>query len=86
VLGAHVANQSRDSLSRQFEQLLQQINAGLEKHERLSGLVLIGEEWSVENGCLTPTLKVKRPALETRYGKYLEQWAEQKSAVTWAAA
>ena len=86
VLGAHVADQGRDTLTRQFEQLLQQLNAGLEKHERLSGLVLVGEEWSVENGCLTPTLKVKRPALEMRYGKFLEQWAEQKTAVIWADA
>ncbi len=84
VLGAGALDRDKTALADEFASLLEDLNAGLEKHERLAGLVLLSEEWNVENGCLTPTLKVKRPALESRYGELLEKWSAQRDAVIWA--
>jgi long-chain acyl-CoA synthetase len=50
------------------------INARLDPHEQLERLVVVSEEWTVENGMLTPTLKVKRAAIEGRYGRHTEAW------------
>ena len=47
---------------------LRMVNESLETHERLARLIVVSEEWSVENGLLTPTLKLKRDRIEARYG------------------
>ncbi len=46
---------------------LEKINAQLEQHERLSHLFVCGKPWSIENGYLTPTLKMKRSQIERNY-------------------
>lgn len=42
-------------------------NSHLESHERISNIFVTDDEWTTENGLLTPTLKVKRDQLESRY-------------------
>jgi long-subunit acyl-CoA synthetase (AMP-forming) len=44
--------------------LLKDLNAQLVGHEKLHMLVVAKEPWSIENGCLTPTMKIKRSRIE----------------------
>ena len=53
---------------------LTQINAKLDAHEQLEKLIVMREEWTVDNGLLTPTLKLKRQAIEARYGPQVDGW------------
>jgi long-chain acyl-CoA synthetase len=46
---------------------LQKSNARLEAHERISHIVVTKDPWTIESGLLTPTMKIKRNALEKRY-------------------
>jgi len=46
---------------------LNDINPRLEPHERVSHVFISEELWSPDNGLLTPTLKMKRNALESFY-------------------
>lgn len=39
-------------------------------------VLLLTEAWSIENGMLTPTLKLKRPQVAARYAKEIEQLYE----------
>ena len=41
-------------------------------YERIKGFVLTGEEFTPENGMLTPSLKVKRRAVLAKYGDQIE--------------
>lgn len=41
--------------------------AGLKGFEQLKAVLLTGEEFSVENDCMTPTFKLKRAPLLKRY-------------------
>ena len=41
----------------------------------------MAEEWTVDNGLLTPTLKVKRAAIEARYTPQLTSWYATKAPV-----
>jgi len=50
-----------------LEAVLESVNARTPKHERLSKLVVTADSWEIADGLLTPTLKLKRTAIEARY-------------------
>ncbi len=52
---------------RSLSALRDEINASLDPHERLQTIVVAREPWTVENGLLTPTMKLKRNAIEEKY-------------------
>lgn len=60
------------------------INRGLDQHERLSKLVLVRDPWTVENGMLTPSLKIRRSAIEAKYAAAVAGWHDEKGLVVWA--
>ena len=55
------------------EKALTAINQKLEPHEKLSHVFISAEVWGVENGMLTPTLKMKRAAIEKLYEAQAQQ-------------
>ena len=62
---------------------LEAVNVQLDAHEQLDFLAIIHDQWGVENGFITPTLKIKRNAIEEAYGPYFESWLKQKKSVIW---
>lgn len=66
-----------ERLTAQLEEYLAVINAQLEAHERLDRLVVLRESWTIENGLLTPTLKIRRSLIEERYQGRFETWYRQ---------
>jgi long-chain acyl-CoA synthetase len=62
VLAEHIrnsprANRDREALAKEVGEHLAKINAELDPHEQLDKVVVMAEEWTVDNGLLTPTLK-----------------------------
>lgn len=45
---------------------------GFRPFERPADLVIVREDFTTENGLLTPTLKIRRPAVMARYGALIE--------------
>ncbi len=64
---------------------LQTINASLDPHEQLDALIVVTEPWTVDNGFITPTLKVKRNRVEEVYAVHYERWATARQPVIWHA-
>jgi long-chain acyl-CoA synthetase len=58
-----------EHVSRDLEGTLAHLNSQLQPHERLSHLVLVSEAWTSANGCMTPTMKIRRNVLEARYAE-----------------
>ncbi|WP_375122542.1 AMP-binding protein [Pseudomonas sp. LW8] len=83
VLSAVNQQEPRASLHASLEKLLEEVNAALDKHERLHRLVVVKDSWAVDNGFLTPTLKIKRNVIEDRYGERFEEWSARSEAVLW---
>ncbi|MBX9408815.1 AMP-binding protein [Pseudomonas baetica] len=83
VLSIVNQEEGRASLHSSLEKLLEEVNAVLDKHERLRRLVVVKDSWAVENGFLTPTLKIKRNVIEDTYGARFEEWSERSEAVLW---
>ena len=64
--------------------LLIDVNEGLASHEHLVRLVIAREPWSVENGCLTPTMKIKRSRIEAGAAAQVDAWYAAPGPVVWA--
>ncbi|HVK40820.1 MAG TPA: long-chain fatty acid--CoA ligase [Candidatus Kapabacteria bacterium] len=64
------------TLSMAVEQELKELQRDLSAFERVRRFTLLAEPFSVENGLLTPTLKVKRKAAIERYGPEIEKMYE----------
>jgi long-chain acyl-CoA synthetase len=62
---------------------LDAINARLDPHERLDCLIVVKEPWTIDNGFITPTFKVKRNRIEEAYGPMLERWSETRQRIVW---
>lgn len=65
---------TKQLLSKSFLHTISEVNPTLEKHEQIEKIVIMKEDWNVENGLTTPTLKVKRNAVEKIHQPYYEKW------------
>ena len=74
----------RAQVESEMAALLQRVNATLADYERLQMLVVAGEPWSIENGCLTPTMKIKRSRIEASVATRLAVWYGSGKPVVFA--
>ena len=65
-------------------ELLKSVNSSVEHHERLAFLVVAGDEWSTSNGMLTPTMKIRRGAIEDAAENHVDDWYTESDDVLWA--
>lgn len=76
-------NPKRDEIENTLKALRVKINEELEPHAKISFFVVVNEAWTMENDLLTPTMKIKRNKIESRYEPFLDAWAQQKREVVW---
>ena len=74
---------SRDELSQSLADHLKKTNAHLDPHEQLEKIVVVRDTWTIENGALTPTMKVKRTTIEKRYAGQVSGWYAERPRVVW---
>jgi len=65
--------------------LLNTVNTQLDPHEQLGFVAVAAGPWTVGNGLVTPTLKIKRNVLESRYQACVDEWIRQNRPVVWEA-
>ena len=59
------------------------VNTSLDAHEKLDKVVVISDEWTVDKGLLTPTMKIKRREIEKLYSTRYDEWYQQKGVIAW---
>jgi len=69
---------------RQMEQLLADVNRELVGYEQLRMIVVVRDPWSVENGFLTPTMKIRRSRIEAAVASQAQIWYARSDRVQWA--
>jgi long-subunit acyl-CoA synthetase (AMP-forming) len=62
---------------------LKEVNEEIPNYRKISTVVVTKEAWGVENGLLTPTLKVKRNAMDKRYEPNYMSWHETTTEIIW---
>ena len=76
--------QVRSDVERQLGQLLKEVNQQLSEYEHLRMLVVVTEPWSIENGSLTPTMKIRRHRIEAAVAPKVDAWYSSSASVHWA--
>jgi long-chain acyl-CoA synthetase len=63
-----------------YEGIVESINQNLARFEQLKRVLLVVDEFSIESGIMTPTLKLKRRVVEERYRKQIDEVYAQAEA------
>ncbi|HTQ97824.1 MAG TPA: AMP-binding protein, partial [Candidatus Acidoferrum sp.] len=74
-----IANQKVQAL---YEEIVENINLNLARFEKLKRVMLVPDEFSADNGVLTPTLKLRRRVVEERYRRQIDELYAQAEAAT----
>jgi len=65
-----------------YDQIIEGINQKLARFEKLKRVLLVADEFTAENGALTPTMKLRRRVIEERYRRQIEELYAQAEAAT----
>jgi long-chain acyl-CoA synthetase len=76
-------NLDEAALTEEFTKLIGEVNATLDPHEHVKFLLIVKDTWSIENGFLTPTMKIKRNVIEDYYAPEVDAWYGAKKKVIW---
>ncbi len=64
-----------------YQEIVDRVNMGLANFESMKRVTVVPEEWSVEEGTLTPSMKLKRRVVEKRYAKQIDEfYADEATA------
>jgi len=82
-LSAAGKSKSREAILESIRQTFSELNPVLETYERLGAVVVMRDDWTVENGMLTPSLKLKRNELEKANLSKYPEWYKANAVVVW---
>jgi long-chain acyl-CoA synthetase len=84
TLSANGMAKPRETIEAELKDDMDAVNASLEPHEQIAKVIVAREPWSIDNGIMTPTMKVKRNEVEKKFTALLEQHAtDYKTKVVW---
>jgi long-chain acyl-CoA synthetase len=67
-LSAAGRGKPRAEVERGLLETMERVNAKLEPHEAVAKVLITKDAWTIDNGLMTPTMKVRRAEIEKRYG------------------
>ena len=65
-------NLDRADVENQLNAVLKETNAELPPYERINQMFVAREEWQINNGMLTPTMKLRRKPIEAHFRPWIE--------------
>ena len=74
-----VAHQKVQAL---YERVVDGVNQNLARFEKLKRVMLVADEFSADNGALTPTLKLRRRVIEDRYRQQIDDLYAQAESTS----
>ena len=81
VLSAHAKSKEPSEINQTLLELKQDVNPILKNYEHLKKMIVVQEDWTIENECLTPTMKIKRPSIEKKYEANFESWYASEETI-----
>jgi long-chain acyl-CoA synthetase len=65
-----------------YEEIIEGINQNLARFEKLKRVLLVADEFTIADGSMTPTLKLRRRVIEDRYRKQIDDLYTQAEVAT----
>lgn len=73
----------KEELGITLNEILAVLNPTLNNYEQLAKIVVLDDEWTVENHMLTPSFKIKRNNVDKKYAAKYDQWLGQEGLLIW---
>ena len=83
ILSAAAKAKTLEIVADSLTQSLTTINLSLENYERLAKAVILKSDWTIENGLMTPSLKVKRNEIEKIHSHRYPTWYRETTMIVW---
>ncbi|KIF82791.1 AMP-binding protein [Noviherbaspirillum autotrophicum] len=83
TLGEEARRKDRADVEQRLIADMETVNAALEPHERIAKCVILKDAWNIDNGLMTPTMKVRRAEVEKRYRALIERESKVRDAISW---
>jgi long-chain acyl-CoA synthetase len=77
VLAAEATTEKPNVVEAQLREQVQEVNESVEHHAKIGAVIVSDRSWTIDNGILTPTLKIRRDEVETLFGERSEALARQ---------
>jgi long-chain acyl-CoA synthetase len=84
TLTPEARKKSRDDVAKGLVADMDTVNQKLENHEEIAKILVVADTWTIDNGFMTPTMKVKRAEVEKRYADVINREAENRNRIAWA--
>ena len=66
-----------------YEGIVEGVNGNLARFEKMKRVLVVAEEFTPENGAMTPTMKLRRKVIEDRYRRQIDDlYAQAEATVT----
>ncbi|MGB5326353.1 MAG: AMP-binding protein [Pseudomonadales bacterium] len=76
---AQAMQADEESVTEDLRKHVQAVNQTVEKHARIGAVIVSREPWTIDNGMLTPTLKIKREQVESQFGDQARELATRSA-------
>jgi long-chain acyl-CoA synthetase len=73
----------KDEVAKSLAASMNEVNPTVEHYEALKKMVIMKDEWTINNGLMTPTMKVKRNEVEKLKVPHYPKWYSMEGAVVW---
>jgi long-chain acyl-CoA synthetase len=82
TFSSHAELVAKPKVQALYEGVVEEVNQNLARFEKLKRVLLVPDEFTAENGALTPTLKLRRRVIEERYRAQIDDLYAQAEAAT----
>lgn len=83
VLSAVGKSKTKEALTESISSTIASINPTLESYEMLEKAIVMKGDWTIENGLMTPSMKIKRNEVEKLHLPKYPMWFGLKGKVVW---
>jgi long-chain acyl-CoA synthetase len=74
---------SKEEITKSLYASMAEVNGTVEDYERLKKAVIMKDDWTMANGLMTPTLKIKRNEVEKIHLPKYPIWYSMEGPVVW---
>jgi len=77
VLSEAAMKMDKNDIEKSLIEQVAEVNRKVEHHARIGAVIISEQPWTIENTMLTPTLKIRRDEVESRFGERARELAHQ---------